>query len=357
MREKTVRDSIHQVSFSELDFNDGFFNSLRESYNPGFAAWFKRKAESDEKAWVAKDENDKLVAMLYLKFEDDSDETTNPPLTKPRLKIGTFKVDFEHHTSLGKRLLAIALRTFAESGRPYVYVTMHDADNTKGLRAMLGQYGFVRIGTKDAEQIWAKRRVNSNAITPYETYPFVLRRGTGHHILSIYPKYHERMFPIRLRDEMDRPVRDNVASNTIEKIYLSGARNAPDMKPGDYVAIYRTKTMNAPALYSSVISSICTVTEIRDINSFERKDGFIDYVRGRSVFSLEELEDFWTRRKYRWVISMLFNFPLNRCPNRKSLIEKQIIRGDEQLTCIPISEHQFDSILDLGEADEGYIVD
>lgn len=41
----------------------------------------------------------------------------------------------------------------------------------------------------------------------------------------------------------------------------------------------------------------------------------------------------------------------------KSLIEKQIIRGDEQLTCIPISEHQFDSILDLGEADEGYIVD
>lgn len=54
---------------------------------------------------------------------------------------------------------------------------------------------------------------------------------------------------------------------------------------------------------------------------------------------------------------MLFNFPLNRCPNRKSLIEKQIIRGDEQLTCIPISEHQFDSILDLGEADEGYIVD
>lgn len=355
MREDAIKDPIHQVPFSELKLDDPFFDSLRETYAPGFDPWFKKKSETGEKTWIAKDEHGKLVAMLYLKFEDDREERTNPPLTRPRLKIGTFKVDFEHHTSVGKRLLAIALRTFAESGRPYVYVTMYDTANTKGLRLMLGQYGFTRIGDKGDEQVWAKRR-KPNATTPYETFPFIMRGRGGYHVLSIYPKFHERMFPIRLRDEADRPVRDNVASNTIEKVYLSGAWNAPTMKPGDYVAIYRTKTQHAAARYSSVISSICTITDIRDINSFDGKDDFINHIRGRSVFTQQELEDFWNRKRYRWVISMLFNFPLERCPNRERLIAAHVIDANEQITCVPISEHQFGTILRLGETNEGYVV-
>ena len=100
-------DAIKLVPFANLDLSDSFFDSLRTAYNGAeFDRWFQKKALSNENTWVVLNHDEKIQAMLYLKKEDGKDDDVTPPLTGKRLKIGTFKVDFSHHTSVGKRLLA-----------------------------------------------------------------------------------------------------------------------------------------------------------------------------------------------------------------------------------------------------------
>ncbi|OZG59890.1 hypothetical protein BLEM_2065 [Bifidobacterium lemurum] len=351
-------DHIRKVPFSDLDLHDPFFASLRDAY-PGFDDWFGKKATNGEETWVSRDrDSGNLQAMLYLKIEDDLDESAQPPLQGRRMKIGTFKVDYDHHTSLGKRLLAIALREFAESRCPYVYVTMFDADNTEGLRGLLEQYGFSRFGDKGSEQVWAKNRPSSTGISPYREFPFISPQRDHAHLLAIIPKYHERMFgDIRLQSEAHIPVQDEVPTNTIEKIYLSGAYNAARLRVGDRVVIYRTSDRAGMARYRSVVSEICTVAEVRNLNSFEDKEEFFRFIKGRSVFTPEELEEFWTKKRYPYVISLLFNFPLRKRPTRQDLLDHNVLAGNNRLTCLPLNTQQFTTILDLGDADEGYVVD
>lgn len=354
--ETVTEDPIHEVSFKSLNLADHFFDSLRCSY-PGFDEWVTRKATANDTVWMATDAvTNGYSAMLYLKEEDDAETAVTPPLTKPRLKIGTFKVDFQHHTSLGKRLLAIALRKFAESGLPYVYVTMYDNENTHGLKSLLCQYGFKRIGMKEDEEVWAKRRPDPEDEDPYQTFPFLTSATCHYHVLAIKPEYHSKMFgDVRLRTEKHVPVQDDVRTNTVEKIYLSGSPAAALLQKGDRVAIYRTAPSGRLAEYSSVISSICTITNVKDIRDFQSAEAFFQFVHGRSVFTQSELDTFWESKKYPFIISMLFNFPLKRRPIRRELLEQQAI-PEGRLVCAQIDNPQFEKILHLGNADESYII-
>lgn len=315
----------------------------------------------NESTWVVIGRDGKIQAMLYLKEESDIDNDVTPTLTKRRLKIGTFKVDFSHHTSVGKRLLAIALRTFAKSRCEYAYVTMFKADNTIVLQKMLSQYGFTCVAQKNSsagrEDVWVKHRPSANERGGYSTFPFVMPHTGRNFILSIWPKYHVRMFgDVSLQSEKNIPVPDTTSINTIEKIYLSKSPVVSDMRLGDRVVIYRTSDGQSSARYRSVVSSICTVVEVKNLSSFQDKNDFLAYVKGRSVFSQDELEDFWASRRFPWVISLLFNFPFDRYPTRGELLDRHLI-PEGRLTCTSISDDNFRNIIGLGGVDEGYIID
>ena len=66
--------------FNEIDLNDDFFNSLRDSY-PDFDDWFRRKAASGEIAITYYDENDVLLDFLYLKEEQEKVTDVSPHLS------------------------------------------------------------------------------------------------------------------------------------------------------------------------------------------------------------------------------------------------------------------------------------
>ncbi|WP_131221027.1 hypothetical protein [Bifidobacterium longum] len=355
-------DAIKLVPFANLDLSDSFFDSLRTAYNGAeFDRWFQKKALSNENTWVVLNHDEKIQAMLYLKKEDGKDDDVTPPLTGKRLKIGTFKVDFSHHTSVGKRLLAIALRAFAKSSCEYAYVTMFEADNTESLRKMLSQYGFTCIAKKNStvgsEDVWIKRRPSADEIGSYSSFPFVMPRTGQDYVLSIWPKYHVRMFgDVSLRSEKDIPVPDTTSINTIEKTYLSKSPMVSNMRLGDRVVIYRTSDGQSSARYRSVVSSVRTVMEVKNLSCFYDKNEFLSYVKGRSVFSQDELENFWTSQRFPWVMSLLFNFPLNRYPTRGELLDRGLI-PEGRLACTPISGKTFRKIIELGGVDEGYIVD
>lgn len=350
-------DPINDELFSDVDFSDPFFDSLRAAYQ-GFDSWLVKKADAHEKAWIARNPDGSIAAMLYLKREDDIDNSINPPLQGPRMKIGTFKVDFDHHTSLGQRLVAIALREFAKSCLPYVYVTMYDAPNTEGLQRLLSVYGFEYAANKGDEQVWVKERPYQPDLNhPCKTYPFVFPNASRSWVLSIIPDFHKRLFgDIRLWGEVGMPIQDDRLTNTVEKIYLSAAWSAKSLRTGDQIIIYRTSDDQGPAAYRAVITGVCTVAAVCNINEFNDYQEFNDYIKGRSVFSEQELRSFWNKGSYPWIIDMVFDFPFNKYPIRKTLLDQGIL-DDSRIVCNSMDSMQFAAALKLGEVDEGYVVD
>lgn len=360
-------DVISKRPFAALRLSDPFFDSLKDSY-PEFGGWFGRKAAAGAEAYVSYDDGH-LAAMMYLKEEDDIDSSVNPTLTKRRLKIGTFKVDFEHHTALGKRLLFIALHRLVDGGFNYAYLTMHPQKEVKQLRELISQHGFQLIGhkTADHEEVWAKWKplqpnLGDDSADPRAIYPFVDVAAGRDWILAIHPEYHRRMFGnIDLRSETDIPVTDERSINTIEKVYLSQSPQASGLRQGDHIVIYRTNDQKGPAYFRSVVSAVCTVTEVRGSSSFGSEDEFRKFVRGRSVYSDAELHKCWAdSRAYNsvfTVISFLYDFAFDHRPTRGDLLETRIIAKDDRVVCLPISKDRFRRILKLGESDEGYLVD
>lgn len=55
--------NLQLVNFRDIDLNDIFFDSLRESYRE-FDDWFRRK--SDEKAYIIVNDRKELDGFLYL---------------------------------------------------------------------------------------------------------------------------------------------------------------------------------------------------------------------------------------------------------------------------------------------------
>ena len=348
-------DYIQQLSFSEVNLDDPFFDSLKYSYL-GFDEWFSRKALDGERAYFAFDSCNNLIAMLYLKGESGLEEGVTPRMDFPRLKIGTFKVDFDHHTGIGKRLLAIALREFAKSGQDFVYVTMHENENTSSLAKLLYKYGFSYWGSKYQETVLYKTRPCSDD-DAFIRYPFVSRSVGNCWLLSILPEYHKKLFgDVHLTSESGQPIIDERCLNSIGKIYLSRSPNASKLVAGDKVVIYRTSDYKGPAHYRSVVTSVCTVVKVVNLNSFKDEEDFLNKVRGKTVFTLEELTRFWQTKRYPWLICLLFNFPLERYPNRKQLLDCGFI-DDGRLVCERITQDAMDGIMALGNADESFIVD
>ncbi|HEY5563721.1 MAG TPA: hypothetical protein VIK72_18530 [Clostridiaceae bacterium] len=71
-------------------------------------------------------------------------------------------------------------------------------------------------------------------------YPKVDIRKSKKFMLSIFPKFHTRMFPnSQLKTEKEHIIEDSSFTKSIEKIYLSGA-NLSTYGKGDIVVIYRT---------------------------------------------------------------------------------------------------------------------
>lgn len=352
-------DPIAPRKFIDLRLEDTFFDSLRSSYD-GFDEWFRKKANQGESAYVVVGDGNTISAMLYLKEELGRDTNIKPALSGRRLKIGTFKVSETHHTSVGKRLLAIALRRFAEGAFDYVYVTMFDAENTQSLRQLLEDYGFEEGGTKGKEKVLVKHRPQPSLTSdPSFDFPFINAKAGKDYLLAIMPDYHDRLFgDTDLRQQRHKPIQDHRVVNTIEKVYLSGAWNCRELKPGDHIVSYRMREPNLkiPAHYSSVISSIGTITNVTNIKTFKTAEDFLSFVRGRSVFTEEELRNFYLDEKYPWIITFLYNFRFRRYPNRKELLEKEIIDGADRIVCSPIAKEKFLEILELGKVDESYII-
>lgn len=340
--------SIKLKKFKDINLKDPFFDSLREDYAE-FNTWFDKKIKSNDEAYVFED-NGNVLAFLYLKIEgkDENDRQIVPQLPKVRkLKVGTFKIDSQKAGGfrLGERFLKIIFDYASKSEVDFIYVTMFEhRDEVIRLKDLMQQWGFYKHGTKNNETVLGKelKRYDEKK-TPKENFP-LCKLEPDYYFLPINPKYHTDLFPDNyLKNEDIKLYEGNLGHRyALEKIYVTGALQI-DAKPGDFVVIYRNGE-RWPKRYSSVCTGLCVVEEIDYPKTIKE---YLDICKNKSVFTEEELKQFYS--KYKAVVKLIhlrefkYKIPLSTLQD-KGLIGQN--SGPRPFTKIPI---QFISIFKEGK--------
>lgn len=349
-----MSEIISLKKFSEVDIKDTFFDSLRKDYE-GFDAWFNRKADQGESAYVQYN-NDHLQAFLYLK--DETGELTDVEPSRPackRLKVGTFKID-AHNTKLGERFVKKISDIAIYEGYEEVYVTIYAKH--EGLVRILKKYGFEEAGKKNEELVLVKDMKNLTG-DMIKDFPLITTEGKRKYVLSIYPKYHTRLFPdsILRNEEVSKEdlIKDVSYTNSIHKIYLCFMPNTAYLNRGDLLAIYRTNDGQGPARFRSVITSVCQVEEVKTKSDFRNVEEFIKYTNYYSIFDEAELNQ-WFRKNDLVVIKMTYNIALSKRVTRGHLIDEVGIPADIYWGFFELTDNQFDAILEEGKVNENIII-
>lgn len=350
--------SVKKEYFGDIDVKDPFFDSFRDNYK-GFDDWFNKK--SDEEVYVNKSDDDKVIAFLYIKKEDEDESYRDiePQLTKKsRLKIGTLKVTANGY-NLGERLLKIVFDNALKKNVSEIYVTLFsEGDNNARLIGLLEDWGFKHHGTKTSasgeEDVYIKDfRPVPDKLHPKLTYPFITRdRNTF--IVPIYPDYHTDLLP----DSMLRPespsdyTEDAPHRNAIQKVYISRSWKR-NLQPGDIILFYRTG-----GRYISVISTIGIVENI--IDNILSEDEFIKQCRKRSVFSDKDLKEWWNYnyRSRPFIVNFLYLYTFPKRLNLDKLINLGIIADMESAPrgFEAISREKFETIMRESNAEENFII-
>jgi hypothetical protein len=331
--------------FKQISLSDTFFDSLKEDYGE-FAEWFRKK--SNEKAFTFRNEVALLEGFLYVKVEDGPLIDTIPQLPHAkRLKIGTFKVN-PHGTRLGERFIKRAFDIAVDERVSALYVTVFAKH--VGLVNLFHRYGFVQKAikktTNGVEQVM-ERRLDTIVGDVVFDYPRIPIRMNRHFALSVYPIWHSRLLPDSLlKTEKSSILQDVSHTNSIHKIYLTAMSGIDQLQRGDTLMIYRTAA-GGSAYYTSVVTSLCVVEELKNINSFTTEKDFLAYCAPYSIFSEDELGIFYRTKKYPWIIRFTYNLALQKRLNRKTLLENVGLDPNTYWGFFPLSTDQLNNILKL----------
>jgi hypothetical protein len=346
--------NIQLEKFKNINLNDPFFESLKESYKE-FKDWFLKKPEAQ--AYLIKDDFLNIQAFLYLKEENGEITDVEPSLPRNSyIKVGTFKIN-AHGTKLGERFVKKIFDYAISKNINYIYVTLFL--NQSGLINLLEKFGFINAGKKNTsngtEEVFLKQIGKMNGDVRHD-YPLIdLNRNQ--YLLAIYPEFHTRLFPDSiLKNENANIINDISHTNSIEKIYICKMPGVENLKNGDSLVIYRTKDEQGSAYYRAVATSICVVEEVKTKKDFLSLEEFLKYCVDRSVFTEAELREYYQTWYKIVVIKMTYNSALKNRIIRKRLIEEVGLNSQERWGFMGLTTDQFRHITKLGEVSANIII-
>lgn len=331
--------------FKDISLDDPFFFSLKADYAE-FGEWFGKKG--DHQAFTFRNDAGLLDGFLYLKIEEGAVLDTHPPLPAARrLKVGTFKIN-PHGTRLGERFVKRAFDIAVEQRVSAIYVTIFPKHT--GLVDLFLRYGFVQKAikqTSNGQELVLERRLDAVVGDVVLDYPRIPVSTDRHFVLSLYPEWHSRLLPDSLlRTESSSILQDVSHTNSIHKIYLAAMIGIDQLRRGDTLLIYRT-AQGGSAYYTSVVTSLCVVEELTNIQDFPTVEQFLAYCAPYSIFTETELRKLYKRGRYPWVIRFTYNLALRKRPNRKALVEQVGLDANMYWGFFQISMAQLQSILQL----------
>ena len=345
---------MEKKQFDQIDINDKFFDSLMSDY-PGFSDWYAKK--SKEYAYVQYDKAGSLLGFLFLKMEYNSVNDTVPIISAPKiLKVGTFKID-AHGTRLGERFIKVITDTAMKQKADLCYVTIFPRH--VGLIDLLKKFGFIEYGIKSSsagqETVLIKNLHNCLGNLNFD-YPLINTNNVKKYILGIYPQYHSIMFPDSiLTTENPSLIKDISYANSIHKIYICRMNGIDNLKQGDILVIYRTADYNKAAEYSSVVTSIGVVENVRRQDEFKDFNDFYNYSSQYSVFDKADLE-YWYNRGYCRAIKFTYNIALNKRITRHDLIEEIGLDRNVYWGFFELSDAEFMEIIKRSNIDSDYFI-
>lgn len=289
--------AVKKVDFNDVDIIDPFFDSFRQDYID-FDQWFKKKNE--DPCYVCYSDNN-LTAFLFVKLEDENENYSeiHPAFAKKkRLKIGTLKVSGNGY-KIGERFLKTIFDNASQYKVDEIYVTIFNKrPEQEQLIEMLEEWGFNYHGIKTTkngeEKVYVRtygKPLPVNLEKPKLTYPF-FSRETEKYIIKIEPVYHTELFPdsINTREDKAKYTENEPHRNRISKVYISHSQDR-HLKSGDIILVYRMGEEGTQKKYSSTITTICIVENVR--NNFKSFDEFFEACNRRTMISKDDLRTQW----------------------------------------------------------------
>lgn len=348
-------------TFSELNIEEPIFDTLKKNYI-GFEEWFEKKAINGDSAYVFFDDEGKIIDFLYLKIEEEALEDVDPILpAKKRLKVGTFII-LSRNTRRGERFMKKIMDRAIHDDVDEIYVTIFPIPELEYLISFFKDYGFNHVANKKHETSKVEyvlvKNMREVTFDIKRDYPLVSKVRVEKRILAIKPNYHTVLFPDSILDN-ENPydlVQDISSTNSIYKIYICWMKDVDKLKHGDLLLIYRTSDWPGYANYRSVITSVCTVDEVKTFKDFIDENDFVHYTNQYSIFSERELRSWFKFRNNFVVIKMLYNVAFTKRVIRKDLLEKVGLNENAYWGFLSITDEQFDKIVELGQADGRYFI-
>ncbi len=351
-------ENLVYQSFSNINVNDEFFTTLKNDYQE-FDFWFDKKMTADEEAYVLYGSEGSIEGFMYLKTEQGIVNDVSPPLKDGlHLKIGTFKFE-SAGTRRGERFLKKVFDHAIESGVNDIYVTVFSKHEY--LRNLFDRYGFVEHGLKETDngvEIVLVRNLDIDSSDVLLNYPRFNIQSCNKYLVSIYPDFHTRMLPDSiLNNESHDLIKDVSHSNSIHKIYLCNMEGVTNFSRGDILVTYRTRDGQGPAKYRSVITSVCVVEDYRHIDEFPTLRSFLNYTGSYSVFSMKELNYYYSSKKYPYIFRFTYNVAFKNRVIRDKLINEVGLDEQSYWGVMQLTDSQFSQMLALGGINEHLVID
>lgn len=349
---------LRLTRFDAVDLADPFFDSLKQQYGE-FSDWFAKKAAAGEPVYVVdKGDGPHIRGFVYLKLEEGSLDDVEPPLPAARrLKVGTLKI-LAHGTKLGERVIKKIFDHALRESVAEIYVTVFDTHAS--LIELFKRYGFkerAKKTTPNGIEMVLVRPMTAATGDICKDYPFIHAMGRKFWLLAIYPEYHSNLLPDSLlKTEMHDILEDVSHTNTIHKVYIAKL-TLTRMRRGDVVVVYRTTDIPGRARFRSVATSVCVVEDVQSRDDFDHVDDFVSFSQPHSVFTEEELREWFASADRLYAVKMTYNLALPKRPNRGVLLEKVGISEQPRWDLRQLTRTQFDKIIELGHVNEGIIVD
>ena len=138
---------------------------------------------------------------------------------------------------------------------------------------------------------------------------------------------------------------------------IDGKAETMNVKKGDNIIIYRTSDGMGPAKYRSVATSICVVEDVKKCSKFSDFDSYKAYCKNYSIFSDEELREFYNDSSNDWItIKMTYNVSLTKRIIRKDLIEDIGMSENQYWGFFRVTNSQLEKVLEQGMVNRGYFI-
>ncbi len=308
------------------ELHDSFFDSLRQDYT--FDDWFRRKAREQRKAWVYRDEENKLGALcIYASQQNEKINDEGLVLAGASLKLCTFKVAQGcRGRKIGELFLKAAFRYATDNHLEHIFI--HGSSEKQSiLFELLSDFGFEEVGSYGEDTVFLKKHPVSPPSESSEAFEY-FRKYYPHYrgddsvkkfIVPIRPEYHRILFS-DYHSQVDSLALFNsthTASNAIKQAYLCHAQ-LKQMNPGDIVLFYR-------------LQDECAITSLGIVERYEilhDVNQIISKVRRRTVFNMEQITEMASQPTKVMLFRLVKHF--EHPPSFEWLKQNRVVNGSIQ---------------------------